>query len=1087
MRSAILVGILILQASAAFCGESPAKADYLRCEYQIDPLGIGETQPRLFWEMNDGQRGAKQTAYRILAATTAEKLEKDEGDLWDSGKVESGETAQIPYAGRPLTSQMACYWKVRIWDREGNPSDWSKPALWTMGLLKPEDYRGKWIAYGPADDVATPKISLDDCRWVWYPEPNCREAAAPGRRYFRGKAELSPNEKIESAYFVFSADDRAELIVNGRYVAATVGAGSALCFDIADFLEPGEISLAIFAENAGASPNPAGIAGKLVVNYEKGATATYRIDGSWKATDEDFKGADLREWLQTNTTWKQWLQPNYNDSAWAAAKVGPEVTETQSLVYHPPRGCPLFRKEFSLDRPIRRATLYMAGLGNLRMRLNGEPVGKDFFCSGWTDFNKRVYYFTYDVTGLVKQGPNALGGILGPGWYAGPISTIPQGGIYGPYPRLYAQLEIELADGSRETIASDETWKTAAGPFVQGENYAGEIYDATREIDDWDRPGLDDSKWRPVIAGENNPNILAAFPGASVREVGRVKPLKMTEPKPGRYVFDLGHNFGGVVRLKVKGPRGTQVEIRTAERLNPDGTLYTVNLRNARCIDKYTLRGEGEEIFQPQFTFRSFQYVELRGYPGKPSLDAIEGVELSAANPTAGSFECSNPMLNRLFDNIVRTQKANYLTIPTDCPNREERLGWMGDAQVFTRTATYNADMAAFFTKWLIDVEDAQFPNGAFSNVSPTYWDRECGIGGWGDAGVICPCTIFWVYNDRRLLERHYPAMTRWIEFCRANSEGLLRPNDGWGDWLGTDPTTPLDVIGTAYFGESAKLTAQAAAILGRADDAKKYFELFEQIKTAFNKAYVSDDGRIKGDTQTSYLLALQFELLPPEKRELAVKHLVENIKTHGGALSCGIIGTGYLIPVLNRFGQSTLACELLESEKFPSWGFCIKNGATSLWERWDGWTPEKDFANPTMNSFSHPAFGSVGQSLFQMLGGIDALEPGFAKIAIAPKPEGNIDWVRAGYRSLHGEILSAWKKENGRLTLEVTVPANTTAIIELPLRINKAAASAESFITESGKLLKDAPNVKILETKDFTSVKVQIDAGKYRFEMPWK
>jgi alpha-L-rhamnosidase len=1090
MRYALALAAFFFITTADASAQNAPQAVYLRCEYKVDPLGIDITAPRLSWEMQDERRGAKQTAYQILVADDPEKIAAGEGDLWDSGKVESSQTAQIVYVGRPLESQRQCYWKIRLWDHEGKPSAWSKPAFWTMGLLKPEDYRGKWIAFGPSEDNKPPAIALDDCHWVWYPDIKDPKANTLGRRFFRGKATVSPAKKIKSAFFVYAANGHAELIINGRYVSATDGAGAARCFDIADFLEPGENSIAVFVENGGSPNPPVGLSGKLAVEYDDGTSATFRIDGSWKASDRDFKGDDIREWLQTNTTWKEWLKPNYDDSSWASAVVGEPVVEKQQLVYHPPRGCPLLRKEFTVEKPIRRATLYIAGLGNARMRLNGQAVGKDYFCSGWTDFNKRVYYFTYDVTRHIEQGPNALGCILGPAWYAGPISTIPGGGIYGPYPRLYAQLEIESTDGTRTTIASDDSWKTIAGPFVQGENYAGEIYDSTREIPGWDRPGLDDSKWRAVLSGENNPNILHAFPGASIQEVGTIKPLRMTEPKPGRYVFDFGQNFGGVVRLKVKGPRGTNVEIRTAERLNPDGTVYTVNLRNARCIDKYTLRGEGEETYQPQFTFRSFQYAEWRfsgeaGSFSKPTLDDIEGVVLSAATPPAGKFECSSALLNRLFENILYTQRANYLSVPTDCPNREERLGWMGDAQVFTRTATYNADMAAFYTKWLVDIDDAQFPDGAFSNVTPTYCDRECGAAGWSDAGVICPCTVFWVYGDRRLLEEHYPAMTRWIEYCRARSDHLLRPNVGWGDWLGADTATALDVMGTAFFAESTKLTAQAAAVLGRDDDAKKYFELFEQIKTAFNKAYVAEDGRIKGDTQTGYLFALDFELLPPEKRPLAVNHLVEDIKKRG-TLSCGIMGTNRLIPVLCRFGQTPLAYELLLSEKNPSWGYMIKNGATSIWERWDSWTPDKGFQNPVMNSFSHPALGAVGQALFQHVAGIDAAEPGFQKILIQPEPGEGVDWVKAGYHSMHGEILSAWKKENGKLTLDITIPANTTAVAKLPLKFDKTATAAETLVTESGKALKESPNVKILETEGST-LKIQLDAGRYRFEMPWK
>ncbi|MBN2578072.1 MAG: glycoside hydrolase family 78 protein [Pirellulales bacterium] len=921
---------LLLAFSSLFSSalaESPATTEYLRCEYKVDPLGIDVLQPRLSWEMHDARRGAKQTAYQILVASTPEKLAADQGDLWDSGKIESNRTAQIDYAGEPLKSRMRCHWKVRLWDHEGQASTWSKPALWTMGLLEPGEFQAKWIGLEPVE----------------------KEAAAPPEKKAPDSAGKKPKEK------------------------------------------------------------PA------------------------------------------------------------------------------PMGCPLLRKEFTVDQPLRRATLYASALGVYRMHVNGKPVGNDYFTPDWTDYHKRVYYNAYDVTDLLKQGPNALAGILGPGWYAGPIAWWDGGKLYGPYPRLLAQLEIELADGSRMTVATDGSWKTTRGPVLEGEFLAGETYDATQEIPGWDRPGLDDAKWRPVQMTDKVAARLQAFPGVTVQETGILKPAKITEPQPGKYVFDLGRNFTGVVRLKVKGPRGTRIVLRFAERLNPDGTIYTANLRGARATDTYVLRGDGDEIYQPRFTFHGFQYVEVSGYPGRPGLDAITGVALNSAIPLVGEFECSNPMLNKLFSNIVWTQRGNYLSVPTDCPQRDERLGWMGDAEVFIRTGTYCADVAAFFTKWMVDVDDAQGAEGDFPNFAPRVVDKAPGSAAWGDAGVICPCTLYWVYNDRRLLEKCYPAMTRWVEFCRKHSDHLLRPNEGYGDWLNIKADTPRDVLATAYFAESARLTARAAKILGKEDDAKKYMELFDEIKSAFNKAYVAADGRIKGNTQTCYVLALAFELLPPEKRETAVRYLLEDIKARDGRLSTGFVGTSLLMPTLSRFGRTPTAYALALSEKFPSWGFTVKHGATSIWERWDGWTPEKGFQDPGMNSFAHYAFGAVGQWLFQTMAGIDTQEPGFQKILIRPELGEGIDWVKASYRSLHGEIASAWKREGSKLVLDVTIPANTTAKVSIPVNVNREI-EREKLVSESGRPLSEAPRVKVIgKGKSQLSVDVEVEAGQYHFETHWK
>ncbi|MCC6123589.1 MAG: family 78 glycoside hydrolase catalytic domain [Pirellulales bacterium] len=895
----------ILKSSQAQA-PSPASVEYLRCEYRVDPLGIDILNPRLSWEMHDSRRGTMQTAYRILVASTPEKLTAEEGDLWDSGKVSTNDSAQIEYAGKLLASRTRCRWKVKIWDREGKESAWSKAALWTMGLLNPGEWKAKWI---------------------------------------------------------------------------------------------------------GRDKEPAKPEGKAI----------------------------------------------------------------------PIQGCSLLRKEFEIGRPIRRATLYASALGIYRMHLNGKPVGDDYFMPDWTDYNKRVYYNTYDVTELVKNGPNALAGILGPGWYSGAVGWWIEGKLYGKHPRLFAQLEIELENGERLLVATDDSWKGADGPYLEGELQAGETYDAAREIPGWDRPGLDETAWRPVAVAEKIAARLEAFPGVPVRQTGELKPAKITKPKPGIYVFDMGQNFTGVERLKVRGPKGTHVVMRFAERLNPDGSIYTANLRRARCIDTYILKGEGEEVYQPRFTFHGYQYVEIANFPGKPDENSLTGIALNSDIPLVGSFECSNPLVNKLYANIVLTQRANFLSVPTDCPQRDERLGWMGDAAAFMRTGTYNADVAAFFTKWLVDVDDAQGKEGDYPHFAPRAIDPAGAAAAWADAGTICPMTMYKVYNDKRLLEKNYPGMVKWIEYCRGHSKDLLRPAEGFGDWLSIDAKTPQDVFATAYFAHSAKLTADAARILGKAEDAKKYDELCEHIKAAFNKAYVTPDARIKGETQTCYVLALAFDLLPVELREQALTHLLDGIRSRDTHLSTGFPGTALLMPTLSRFGQTPLAYKLLLTETFPSWLFPVKHGATSIWERWDGWTPERGFQDPGMNSFAHYAFGSVGQWMFQTVAGIDLAEPGYRKIVIRPELGEGLDWVKAGYRSQQGTIRSAWRKEGGKMSLDVTIPANAAAKVYLP----RCKDVSPETVIESGKPLAGVSEITV--KKGDSGIVLELGAGEYRFVMPWK
>jgi alpha-L-rhamnosidase len=1043
MRSTFPAILILCLAPCVQAADSPATAEHLRCEYRVDPLGIDVTEPRLSWEMHDPRRGAKQTAYQVLVAGSPEKLAAHEGDLWDSGKVPGDQSTQIVYAGKPLLSHMHCHWKVRLWDAEGHPTPYSKPALWSMGLLQPADVKAKWIGLDgpmtyPGTPADAPPITFDGCAWVWAAEPGVkpRENAPPGTRFFRGRVTIPQGKVIRQAIFVISADDRCELFVNKKSAGVCANWNLPQAIDITQHLVAGKNCLTVAASNAIASP--AGLAGKLVVHFQEGEPLVHRIDASWRAG------------LKSEPDWNA---VEFDDSRWPAAVEIARMGDApwgmlQSPAKTYPYACPLFRKEFRVEGAVRRATVYGSALGIYRLHINGKPVGNDYFTPDWTDYRKRVYYNTYDVTDLIRSnGPNAIGGVLASGWFAGAVGWEfwDRGRLhYGDKPRLFAQLTLEMADGSIQTIATDGSWKTAHGPYVEGDLLAGETYDATREISGWASPGLDDAAWRPVAVTESIPAKLQAFPGVTVQETGVVRPVKITEPKPGVHVFDLGQNFAGFARLKVRGPAGTRVVLRFAEVLKPDGMIFTENLREARATDSYVLNGQGEEVWQPRFTFHGFRYVEVSGFPGKPSADAITGIAVNSNVPLVGTFECSSPMVNRLYQNIVWTQRANFISVPTDCPQRNERLGWTGDAQAFVRAATYNADVAAFFTKWLVDLEDAQGPGGDFPNVAPRVLAGS-GVAAWADAGTICPWTIYQVYNDRRLLEKHYAAMVRWVEYCRRNSKDLLRPAAGFGDWLSIGANTPLDVIATAYFAHSAHLTAEAAHSLGRSDDARKYEELSRQVKRAFNRAYVGPDGRIKGNTQTCYLIALWFDLLPADKQAAAARHLADDIKQHQTHLTTGFVGTSVLMPTLSATGNNGLAYRLLLNDTFPSWGFAIKHDATSIWERWDGWTPQKGFQDPGMNSFAHYAFGAVAQWMFQTVAGIDMAAPGFQRLLIRPQPAEGLSWARASYRSPHGLIATEWRKAAGRLDLAVTIPANTTATIYLPAGDSAATTQGPS------------------------------------------
>ncbi len=980
MRKYGLLALLLL-VCAPFAGAAPAaKVTKLRCEYLDNPLGIGVNRPRLSWILESKQRGAKQTAYQILAASSPDLLAKQTGDLWDSGKVDSDQSVHVEYAGKPLPSRTRCYWKARVWDRDHKPGVWSKPALWTMGLLQPEDWQARWINAAPL------------------PPPSS-----------------------------------SALVVRKATYEATDGAGAK---DVTALLAgmTRNNALRVTVNNATLGPDPA-------YQHRKQLRIAYESDG---------KPQEI---------------------------VVPE-NETLTL----PGGLapiPYLRKAFTLPKRVRRATLYATALGVYELRLNGRRVGDHVLAPDWTDYRKRVRYQEYDVTALLRPGANVVGAMVGNGWYSGHIGN---GGFqyFGKAPALLAQMEITYADGTTARILTDSSWKAHASPILSSDFMLGETYDARAEVSGWDEPEGKETGWTSAtIRDEPLPPTRPFDPQVDepVRVTGEIRPKSLTEPKPGHWTFDLGQNMVGVVRLKIAAPAGTKITLRHAEMLNPDGAIYTTNLRGALSVDTYTARGAASETWQPRFTFHGFRYVELTGLPTRPARDAVTGIVINSDTPRSGQFACSDPRINQLQSNIQWGQRGNYLSVPTDCPQRDERMGWMGDAEVFVRTATYNADVAAFFTKWLVDVDDAQTPDGAYSDISPSYGGG--GTPAWGDAGVICPWTIYLADGDTRVLKTHLPAMTKWVEWCRVHSDNLIRDRDrngDYGDWLAIGADTPKDLIGTAYFAYSTHLLAASYKAVGETEQAAKYAQLFEDIKAAFNRKYVAADGRIAGDTQCCYVLALKFELLSETLRPAAAQYLEDDIKGKGWHLSTGFVGVSYLLPTLTQAGKLEAAYRLLLQDTFPSWLFSVKQGATTIWERWDGWTPEKGFQDPGMNSFNHYSLGSCGEWLFDSAAGIapDANDAGYRHILIQPQPGGNLTWVKAHYDSIYGRIVSAWKRGNGKLTLTVAIPANASATISIPTRQPQS-------ITEAGRPVSQAAGVKFLR-EEAGRVFYEVEAGSYKF-----
>jgi len=778
---------------------------------------------------------------------------------------------------------------------------------------------------------------------------------------------------------------------------------------------------------------------------------------------------------------------------WTARWIGPAWDEDTSV----PQPSPLLRREFAVRGRVRSARAYVTSQGLYELHLNGRRVGDRLFTPGWTSYGKRIQYQTYDVTELLRPGGNAVGAILGDGWFRGDVGWGRKRNVYGSRLALLLQIEIRYEDGRAETVASDDQWKASTGPIVASDIYDGETYDATREMPGWAAAGFDDRTWtRVTVRASAPPVVLAASPAPPVVRTEEVKPIAILDTPAGETVFDFGQIMTGFVRLAVKGPAKTTVTLRHAEILDQKGNLYTANLRGADQTDRYTLRGdEAGEVFEPRFTFHGFRYVALSGYPGTPTLDTLTGIVVHSNAARTGRLETSNGRLNRLQQNIVWSQRGNFLDVPTDCPQRDERLGWTGDAQVFARTAAFNMGVAGFFTKWLRDLASDQRPSGAVPHVVPDALggdgDANAGAVGWGDAAVVVPWTVYRVYGDRRVLAEQYPSMKAWVDYGLGQAgPGLIwRTGSQFGDWLSyrgedanmAEPVTDPDFLATAYLAHSAGLMARAARVIGQVEDAARYEELVGSIRRAFQREFVTEAGRVGDDTQTAYVLALAFGLLPAALEAEAVSRLVIDIERHKTHLTTGFLGTPELAHVLTRYGRLDVAYALLYQDTYPSWLYPLTRGATTIWERWDGIRPSGAFQDPGMNSFNHYAYGAIGDWMYRVIGGIDLDDevPGYKRIRLRPRPGGDLTFARAELDTLYGRVVCAWALDEGRFTMTIDVPPNASAEVTLP-----RATLAE--VTETGRPLAEASGVTSpRQTAD--GVTLDVGSGHYAFAAPYR
>lgn len=943
----------------------------LRCEYLVNPLGVGERQPRLSWILESRERDQRQSAYRIVVASTREQLARGTGDLWDTGKIDSSESVNIEYRGKALSSRQACFWKVQAWDRDGKAGAWSEIASWEMGLLNMDDWTARWI------DVT--------------PSPVRVEIRKASYETVDGSVKKDVTESV-----------RKQLAERRRIEVSNDALG-----------------------------------GDPAVNVRKRLVLEYSLRGN----------------VRTET---------HAEHA---------VVEFSCLPY--------LRRNFEIVKPIVKARVFATALGLYELSLNGQRVGDDEFAPGWTDYRKRVRYQVFDVTNLLRQRSNTIGAVVAPGWFSGRCGLFHARKFYGDNPALLVQLELTYTDGSTERIVSDGSWQRHDGPLLAADIMDGEMYDARTEIERWCEAASDEG-WTPVRVRDES-RVLEASVDRPVRVLQELKSKSVHQTKTGTWIFDVGQNMVGVARLKVREKPGTVITIRHGELLNPDGTLYTANLRGAAAVDTYVCKGDSVEEWRPRFTFHGFRYVEVAGLTNKPDASTITGVVLGSDLTPTGQFECSDSRLNQLQSNIQWGLRGNYFSVPTDCPQRDERMGWMADAQVFLPTAAFNADLSPFMTKWLVDVSDAQREDGAHSDVAPVMKGLTYGTPAWADAGTIVPLAMYETYGDTRILERHIDSMKRWVDWCNAHSTNLIRDKDrgnDYGDWLSINADTPKDLIGTAYFARSTEIVAKALRVLRRDAEAQTYESLHAKIRDAFVARYVDSEGRMAGNTQCGYVLVLKFELMPEHLREKAAGHLVADIKAKDWHISTGFVGVSMLLPVLEEAGYADVAYRLLQQDTFPSWLYSVKQGATTIWERWDGATEKGPHPDIGMNSFNHYALGSCGEWLFAGVAGIRADEPGFTRIAIRPNVTQSLTWAKGTYQSVRGEVSSRWEVREGQLSLHVKVPVNTTATVHIPHEEN-------AQVLESGVELANAKGVVVKSTDSHGSF-VEVGSGEYTFVVPY-
>ena len=992
---AATLALLLPAAASPASGGGDLAVRALTADGEANPLGVDDARPRLAWKLDAKARDAGQSAYRIV-------VDGEAGELWDSGRVTSAESAGVAYGGPPLEPSTRYRWKVQVWDRAGRPSAWSEPAWWETGLLAPEDWAGaRWIG-GPPRESGWPQGTAA--------EASSFHAPNPGVTY-------EPANAIDGAAATFWNDD-------------TLGAYP----DVLTITAPGPVTL----PGVTVTSHPDGVIQDYVVDTWDGA--------AWQRQAAVAGNADLTRRVafpapasttRVRVTITRVQQTPFGEFS-RVAEVQPGLVDAPAAN----RPAPLLRRDVTVPERVERARVYVSGLGYHELTVDGERVGDSVLDPGFTVYDKTALYATHDVTAALREpGEHTLGVTLGRGFFGLPREDTKYwgGAPWLAEPRLRLKLELEYAGGSRDTVVSDGEWRAHDGPTLRDSVYMGETYDARRAVPGWDTPGFDAGDWRRAAVVAAPTDDLRSQRVQPIRVVDTLRADRITNPRPGTYVFRFPVMTAGWARLRAAGPAGTEVTLRYGEQLRADGTVDNAGdpgLTNGPIqTDRYILSGDGEERWEPRFSYKGFQYVQVDGYPGVPTAEDVQARVVHTDVPSAGRFESSSTLLDTIHTLTRRTVLNNLHSIFTDSPIFEKR-GWLGDASVLLETTTDNFGMQRFYRKWLRDITDNQGADGAGVELSPNPFPAGYTDPIWAGALVLIPWRLYEDYGDRDVLEQHYGAMARYVDYLTTHSDGLIQQGF-YGDWVspatsGTFPFPPegARLTGTAYFHRYAEVLADAARALGRDADAARFTDLAQRIAAAFNATFldrargVYRTEREVGYRQTSNAVPLAFGLVPPELVDAVTVNLVADVEARGNHLNTGHAGTQHLLPALTEQGHVDTAFAIATQRTYPSWGYWIENGATSLWEAWELNTRSRD----------HAFLGSIDGWFHRYLAGIRPAAPGYAEIAIEPFVPARLDHAAATRETVRGTVAASWRKTGRTFQLDVTVPPNATATVHVPL-----------------------------------------------------